>query len=159
MNAGALQREHLAALLAGDLDRAAKLREHLVKPEAREVAVEYLRAATAVCLEYRFGPGAGLGAGPVDHDELTAFMGELRAAGRGSEPPPDYLAVEAVVRALYGEPHLLEALSSEQRSQASFTALCHQLARYKWIGRHPETTIDRAKYLAMLWMGVTPSIE
>ncbi|KPC67382.1 hypothetical protein ADL26_20870, partial [Thermoactinomyces vulgaris] len=96
-----------------------------MKPEAREVAVEYLRAATAVALEYRFGPGAGMGAGPVDHDELTAFMSEVRAAALGTEPPPDFLAVEAIVRALYGEPHLLEPLSSEQRSQASFTALRH----------------------------------
>jgi hypothetical protein len=80
MNTGDLQREHLAALLKGDFEKAAELRAHLMKPEARELAVEYLRAAAAVVLEYRFGPGAGIEAGPVDYDELTAFMGEVRAA-------------------------------------------------------------------------------
>jgi hypothetical protein len=61
--------------------------------------------------------------------------------------------VEAIVRALYGEPHLLEPLGSEQRSQAGYTALRHQLSRHRWIAQHSAITIDRAKYLVMIWMG------
>jgi hypothetical protein len=89
MNPYDLQREHVVALLTGDLEAAARLRPRLGR-DGQTSATEFLRAATAVCLEYRFGPGAGLGAGPVDYDELAAFMAEVRLAGRASEPPPDY---------------------------------------------------------------------
>jgi hypothetical protein len=153
------QRENLAALLKGDIEKAAELRAHLVKPEARELAAEYLRAATAVALEYRFGPGAGMGAGPVDYDELTAFMGEVRTAALDAEPPPDFLAVEAIVRALYGEPHLLEPLGSEQRSQAGYTALRYQLARHRWIAQHPRDHHRPGQIPDDDLDGVAPSIE
>jgi hypothetical protein len=49
--------------------------------------------------------------------------------------------------------------SAPSSSQAGYTALRHQLARHRWIAQHPAITIDRAKYLVMIWMGVAPSIE
>ncbi|WP_030160440.1 hypothetical protein [Glycomyces sp. NRRL B-16210] len=141
-----LQHSHLAALITGDLAEAEKLRE-LFHESDRAYAVELLRAATAVCLEYRFGPGAGSGAGPVDHDELTEFMAEVRAEGNGVGPPPNYLDIEAVIRSLYGEGHLLAPLDEDRRSQALWHALRHQVSRYRWIKTHPDQTIDRAKQL------------
>lgn len=146
-----LQRKHLSALLTGDLDAASRLRARLGR-DGEASATEFLRAATAVSLEYRFGPGAGIGAGPVDYDELAAFMAELRFAGRTSEPPPDYLAVEAVVRSLYGEPHLIDPLEGRQRSRALYTALRHQTLRHPWLAANPEWVAERAKQTMMIWL-------
>jgi hypothetical protein len=146
-----LQREHLAALLTGDLEGAARIRPRLGR-DGETNAAEFLRAATAISLEYRFGPGAGLGAGPIDFDELAAFMAELRYAARTMEPPPDYLAVEAVVRSLYGEPHLIEPLELRQRSQALYTALQHQVRRHRWLATHAEWVAERAKQTWMIWL-------
>ena len=146
-----LQRKHLTALIQGDLDAAATLRPQFGVHD-RNGANELLRAATAVCLEYRFGPGAGLGGSPVDRDDLAAFMTEVREAGRGSVPVIDYLAIEAVVRSLYGEPHLFEPLDAQQRSQALYAALRHQVTRHQWIGANPDHTIERAKQLMTTWI-------
>lgn len=146
-----LQRDHLAALLTGDLEAAARLRPRLGR-DGEHTATEFLRAATAVSLEYRFGPGAGIGAGPIDFDELAAFMAEVRQAGRASEPPPDFLAVEAVVRSFYGEPHLIEPLELRQRSQALYTALQHQVHRHRWLATHAAWVVDRAKQTMLIWL-------
>lgn len=151
MNTYELQREHLTAVLTGDLEGAARLRARLGR-DGETAATEFLRAATAVCLEYRFGPGAGLGAGPIDYDELAAFMAELRHAGRTAEPPPDFLAVEAVVRSLYGEPHLIEPLERRQRSQAIFTALQYQVHRHSWIAANAVWVAERAKQTWSIWL-------
>jgi hypothetical protein len=146
-----LQLEHLVALLTGDLDAAARVRPRLGR-DGQSSATEFLRAATAVCLEYRFGPGAGLGAGPIDYDDLAAFMAEVRHAGRASEPPPDYLAVEAVIRSLYGEPHLIEPLERRQRSQALYTALQHQVRRHPWLAANAAWVAERAKQTWTIWL-------
>ncbi|MFC3492951.1 hypothetical protein [Glycomyces rhizosphaerae] len=151
MNTYELQREHLVALITGDLEGAARLRARLGR-DGEMPATEFMRAATAVCLEYRFGPGAGLGAGPIDYDELAAFMAELRRSGRTAEPPPDYLAVEAVVRSLYGETHLIEPLEKRQRSQAIFTALQHQVHRHPWIAANAAWVAERAKQTWSIWL-------
>lgn len=146
-----VQRDHLVALLTGDLDRAASLRP-LLDRDGRDSATEFMRAAAAVCLEYRFGPGAGIGAGPIDYEELAAFMAEVRQAGRAAEPPPDYLAVEAVVRSFYGEPHLVEPLERRQRTQALYTALQHQVRRHPWLAAHAEWVVERARQTNMIWL-------
>lgn len=91
----------MVALIRGDIAEAARLRQRF-GPGDGATAEELLRAAVAVGLESRFGPGAGLGAGPIDFDALDEFMRQVRAAGLGRGPAPDFLAVEAVVRGLYG---------------------------------------------------------
>jgi len=151
MNPEQLQRQHLQALAAADLERAARLRLAL-GVQGRSIALDYLRAAVAVCLEYRFGPGAGIGAGPVDYDDLRAFMTELREANHGIEPPPDYLGVEAVIRSLYGEPHLLEPLADRQRSQTLHLLLQHQIRRHPWLGINSDAVIERAKQVMTTWI-------
>jgi hypothetical protein len=146
-----LQRKHLAALIAGSPEEAAKVRQWFGPPD-RTTAGQYLRAAVAVCLEYRFGPGAGLGAGPVDHDALTAFMAETRGSGHGTEPPPDHLAIESAVRSLYGEPHLLEPLGEHQRASAHYAVLRKQVEAHPWLGDNPGRLIDRAKAIMTTWI-------
>jgi hypothetical protein len=146
------QRENLAALLKGDIEKAAELRAHLVKPEARELAAEYLRAATAVALEYRFGPGAGMGAGPVDYDELTAFMGEVR--------PPSMLSRRRT--SLRWKRSCAHSTGSRTCSNPSAPSSAVRRATRPCATSSPATggsrstlaiTIDRAKYLMMIWMG------
>jgi hypothetical protein len=146
-----LHHRHLSALITGDLDTAASLRVRF-GPRDHRTAVELLRAAVAVCLECRLGPGAGLGAGPVDHDALAVLMEEIRRAGAGAEPPPDYLAIEAAVRSLYGEPHLLEPLSDQQRGPALYALLSTQVGRYPWLRANPGHVVDRAKAVMTTWI-------
>jgi hypothetical protein len=144
-------RAHLVALIHGDLGAAGKHRLWF-GPHDHNTAVELLRAAAAVCLEPRFGPGAGLGAGPVDFDELPVFMAEVRRSGLGSEPPPDFLAVEAAVRSLYGEPHLLEPLTPQAKSAALFAIVQHQTRAHRWFATNADRLIDRAKALGTIWL-------
>ncbi|MQM28380.1 hypothetical protein [Glycomyces albidus] len=146
-----LHHRHLSALVTGDLDAAASLRGRF-SPGDHRTAVELLRAAVAVCLECRLGPGAGLGAGPVDHDALAALMDEIRRAGAGTEPPPDYLAIEAAVRSLYGEPHLLEPLSDQQRGPVLYALLSSQVARSPWLRANPDRVVERAKAVMTVWL-------
>lgn len=146
-----LHRNHLTALISGDHEKAANLRGHFSRSD-HDTAVQFLRAATAISLEYRFGPGAGLGAGPVDYDELAAFMAEARRMCEGTEPPPDFLAVEAVVRSLYGEPHLIEPLRRQQHSQALYLALTIQTRHHPWLAAHPDWVLDRAKQTSLIWL-------
>jgi hypothetical protein len=142
---------HITAIITGDLEAAAKLRAQF-RAQDHGFAAEYLRAATAVCLEYRFGPGAGIGAGPIDYDRLRAFTSELRRAGRNTAPPSDYLAVEAVTRALYGEPHLAEPLNEQRRSQAHYTVLEYELSHHPWLRRNPGHLAERAKARMTAWV-------
>jgi hypothetical protein len=146
-----LHHRHLTALITGDLEGAAKLRTRF-RAQDHEFAADILRAATAACLEYRFGPGAGLGAGPIDFDRLRAFMNELRDACRIAAPPPDYLAIESVVRALYGEPHLTEPLSEQRRSQALYSVLAYELGRHRWLRANSAHLVDRAKVRMTTWI-------
>jgi hypothetical protein len=142
---------HLAALIQGDPCAAAR-HPQWFGPHDHKTAIELLRATAAVCLEPRFGPGAGLGAGPVDYDELPVFMAEIRRAGLGAEPPPDFLAVEAVVRSLYGEPHLLEPLTPQAKSAALYTIVQHQARAHQWLTANTDTVIDRAKTVMTTWL-------
>lgn len=147
----ALQRNHMIALIRGDLAGAAGFRKRF-GPGEGETAEAFLRATVAVCLEPRFGPGAGLGAGPIDFDALAAFMRQIRAAGLDRSPAPDFLAVEAVVRALYGEPHLTEPLTSQAKSAAMYMVLRHQVRAHRWLGSHADTVVDRARAVVETWI-------
>jgi hypothetical protein len=151
MTPDALHRTHLTALVTGELDTAAKLRQQFHAKD-HGIAAEHLRAAVAVVLEYRFGPGAGLGAGPIDYGRLGAFMTELRQAGREIVPPPDHLAVEAVTRALYGEPHLAEPLSEQRRSRAHYSAMAYELGRHDWLRANPEHVVYYARKRMTTWI-------
>jgi hypothetical protein len=96
-------------------------------------------------------PGAGLGAGPVDHDEFTAFMTEMRRDGQVIEPPLDHLAIESAVRSLYGEPHLLEPLGDHQQTSAHYALLRKQIDAHPWLAANPGYVIDRAKAIMTAW--------
>ena len=146
-----LHRNHAKALIAEDLTLAASLRAEF-GPYGDRSALEHLRATVAVCLECRFGPGAGLGADRIDRDALAAFMVEIRQATRTVDPPVDFLAVEGLVRSFYGEPHLADPLSSAQRSAALYALLQHQVAAHPWIATHADTVVDRARQVMMTWI-------
>ncbi len=146
-----LHREHLTAVVGGALEAAARLRVGFAAKD-HGIDAEHLRAAVAVCLEYRFGPGAGLGAGPIDFERLGAFMTEVRNAAQGLEPPPDFLAVEAAVRSLYGEPHLMEPLSDQRRGQALYTVLEHEIRRHSWLQANPGHLVERARRRMAVWI-------
>ncbi|WP_205326714.1 hypothetical protein [Glycomyces sp. YM15] len=139
----------------GEVDTAAKLRQQFTARD-HGIAAEHLRAAVAVVLEYRFGPGAGLGAGPIDYGRLGDFMSELRQAGRGAVPPPDHLGVEAVARSLYGEPHLSEPLSEQRCNQAHYTALAHELRHHGWLRANPEHLVHYARKRMTTWILGSP---
>ncbi|MEU6860350.1 hypothetical protein AB0B28_15950 [Glycomyces sp. NPDC046736] len=149
------QREHLTYLITGDLTAAADLREQFAD-HSRTSAAEHVRAAAAVCLEFRFGPGAGRGAGAIDRDELAAFMSEIRQSNHDIKPSLDLLAVEAAVRSLYGEPHLVESpgidVFGDAFASAFYTALRHQVRAHPWLAANPGYVVDRARQLMMFWL-------
>jgi hypothetical protein len=145
-----LHREHLAALVTGDLETATNLRKRF-DPHGDQTARHLLRAAVAACLETRFGPGAGRGASPADHDTLTAYMAELRAAGQDGSTPPDYLDVEAAIRSLYGEQHLYDALSDTEASQALYALLADFTHRHPWLKTDTRYLYERSQQTVLYW--------
>lgn len=88
----------------------------------------------------------------IDDDELGRFMAELRAIGPGLCPPQNFLEVEAVIRGLYGEPHLIEEIGAKQQREALAFILRYLTESIPEIREGFETVIDRAQALQRHWL-------
>ncbi|WP_155830299.1 hypothetical protein [Glycomyces tenuis] len=106
-------------------------------------AVEYLHAVVSVGLRRRFGDRPG----PLAHAELGRFMAELRHAGPGFAPPRNLLEVEAVIRGLRGEEHLLDEIGPKQLREALAFALRYLTDTEAEIHDDFDTVVDEAQRL------------
>lgn len=136
-----LHRAVITAVAFGGREREAKLRRRFTGLDERG-AVDYLWATVAVCLSDRFG-GFDV---PIFPPELAAFMSELRAA-RSPGAPWNFLEVEAVVRGIFAEPHLLEEIGTRQQAEALRFILRYLTDTNPEIREDFDTVIDRAQEL------------
>jgi len=180
MRPEALQRALIQAVAFGDTADEQHLRRQL-RGIAHVGAADYLRATTLVCLAHRFGEPAPPGGAEADRvdppdrpafghlvhrglldrerpapaigdDELGRFMAELRAAGPLLRPPRNFLEVEAVIRGLYGEPHMLEEIGAKQQHEALAFLLRYLTDSIPEIRECFEAVIDQAQALQRFWI-------
>ncbi|WP_026928620.1 hypothetical protein [Glycomyces tenuis] len=95
---------------------------------------------------------AASGGAVLDHAELGRFMAELRAAGPALRPPHNFLEVEAVVRGLCGEPHMIEEIGPRQRREALAFVLRYLTDSVPEIREDFDTVIDRSQALQRHWL-------
>lgn len=176
MRPEALQRALIRAVAFGDTTNEQHLRQQL-QGTAHMGAADHLHAAVLVCLAHRFGEPAppnprstghanrnhtSLGSAAIDHaangdeafnrsiiddNELGRLMAELRATGPGLCTPQNFLEVEAMIRGLYGEPHLIEEIGAKQQREALAFILRYLTESIPEIHEGFETVIDRAQAL------------
>ena len=113
MNDAELIRAALTALAFRDRDRLARLRAKYRAHHPRS-ETEQLLHTTAICVRLHFeGRGGSSGTGKdgenrPDPDRLARFLAGARSAGPGYQAPDNFLDLEGVIRALTGEPGILE---------------------------------------------------
>ena len=118
MNDAELIRAALTALAFRDQDRLARLRAKY-RPHHPRSETEQLLHTTAICIRLHFNSndtndsssssGTGKdGEDRPDPDRLARFLAGARRAGPGYQAPDNFLDLEGVIRALAGEPGILE---------------------------------------------------
>ncbi len=88
----------------------------------------------------------------LDHAELGRFMAELRSAGPALCPPSNFLEVEAVVRGLCGEPHLIEEVGARRQREALAFVLRYLADALPEIREDFDAVVDRAQVLQRRWL-------
>ncbi|MCH7229647.1 hypothetical protein L0U85_02040 [Glycomyces sp. L485] len=146
-----LQRAHVKALAAGDLETAAELRKQFGK-YGDKGAFDYLRAVVAILIGGRFGAGAGIDAERIDHVELGRFMAELRHDTRSAEPPLNHLAVEGAIRSLYGEEYLLDQIGLRESRHGFYVVLRHMVRLQPQIQDNLDEVITEAQKIMRYWL-------
>ena len=76
----------------------------------------YVTALFATAVVERFGESPG-------HDDLRRFVEEMRHDYRSADPSIKPMAMEALLRAFYGEEHLLDEVSPEEQLRCEFLAI------------------------------------
>ena len=116
MNDAELIRAALTALAFRDRDRLTRLRAKYQAHHPRS-ETEQLLHTTAICVRLHFsgagetgaiGAIGGDGEDRPDPDRLARFLAGARSAGPGYQAPDNFLDLEGVIRALAGEPGILE---------------------------------------------------
>lgn len=96
----------------------------------------------------RIGPDRAV----LDHAELGRFMAELRACGPALRPPRNFLEVEAVIRGLRGEPHMIEEIGASQQREALAFVLRYLTDSVPEIREDFDAVIDRSQVLQRRWI-------
>lgn len=148
-----LHRAVLTATAFGDDARYAQLRRKFGPYDAGN-EFEHLEGAAAACLAHRLGEvdttgKAGAGSTAGGRAELARFIAELGAAGPeyrpAHGPPSNFLEVEAVIRGLRGERHLMAELGGD-RMRCVFRFLVRYLtATVPEIREDFDSVVDKAR--------------
>ncbi|WP_199037821.1 hypothetical protein [Glycomyces salinus] len=143
-----LHRFHITALARGEGERAAQFREQFDKSDATTARL-YLQAASIVALAHRFGDIERTG---LDWDGLDRLMAEIRSGYRHAEPPMDFFAVEAYIRAVYGEEHLMELLDGGQQTACANLLLTWQVRHEPEFKTNLDEAITKAQNIIATWL-------
>lgn len=153
-----LHRAVIRAVAFGDAEGEHRLRLRF-RGLDHDSAADYLHATAIVCLTYRLGatgPHGGINQlgepVPLDHAALGRFMAELRAAGPSFGPRRNFLEVEAVIRGVYGETHLLEEVGPGQRREAFRLVLRYLADSVPEIREDFDAVIDKAQAIQKRWL-------
>ncbi|GAA4919047.1 hypothetical protein LX16_4415 [Stackebrandtia albiflava] len=129
-----LFKDTVKALALGDADRAMELDERISSEDRGDYFI-YLSAVMAGAIEHHF-------ANDHSREAIARFAEELRYEFRNATPPVKPLVIEAVVRAFYGEDHLLDDVSNDDQILAAYPII--RSITYR--SEHMRSNLD--KYLA-----------
>ena len=98
-------------------------------------------------------------AGAIDHyfendhsrDTIVRFVNELRHEFRKADPPIKPLAIEALIRAVFGEDHLSDDVSSADQALACYPIIRSITHRSEHMQDNVDKYLDDAELLAREW--------
>lgn len=123
----------LKAQALGDADAADELNTGLSEDE-REHYYLLTLALFAGAIGHRLGE-------KPSHDTIVAFVNEVRHDFRNADPKVNPLVVEALIRAVFGEDHLLDGISAQDQYLAQLPVI------RKIVAQSPEMTNRIDEYL------------
>jgi len=145
MESNQLFRETVRAIALGDAERAKQLDAQI--PDAdRSSYFVFLSAVMAGAVDHHFQD---------DHsrDAIAKFVNELRYEYRKANPPIKPLAIETVLRAFFGEDHLLDEVTSEDQMLAAYPVIRSIAYRSEHMRDNLDKYLDDAEMLARQWVG------
>lgn len=115
MDRDELFREHSRAMALGQGARARELQAQ-VKDEDREDHYDFVTALFTIAIVHRLGEEPSI-------DAIKRFVDEMSSDYRKAVPPLDSSALEGLIRALYGEGHLLDDVSAEVQLEYQYLSI------------------------------------
>lgn len=98
---------------------------------------------------------AGVAGHVFEHDgsreTIRNFVDKMAYAYRNAKPPFKPLAMEALIRALLGEEHLLDEVSAEDQFDLELLAIRMVVDQYPAVGARLEDYLTDAETLAAQW--------
>ncbi|MGH8792944.1 MAG: hypothetical protein ACRDXX_09890 [Stackebrandtia sp.] len=110
-----LFRQVVKAMATGDRDRAIDLNKQVLDSDRRAYFI-FVSAVFAGAVEHRFKDDRS-------HEAVVRFVNEMRHDFRNAEPPIKPLAVEGLIRALFGEDHFLDDIDSEDQFLSQYAVI------------------------------------
>lgn len=136
-------RELLKAQAMGDVVAANRLNSGLSEDE-REHYYLLALALFAGLIGHHFGD-------EPTHDEIRGFVNETRHDYRDADPAVDGLVMEALIRAVFGEDHLLDNIAAEEQYLAQLPVIRKIAAQSEVVQQRLDDFLTDAQNLARQW--------
>lgn len=137
------QREFLKAQALRQTERANALDAQLTQDERDE----YYLLALAL---FAGAIGHRLGDEPTRED-IGAFIAEMRYDYRNANPKVNFLAVETMIRAVFGEDQLLDDLPAKDQYLAQLPVIVKVVMQSEHMQQHLDDYLSDAEALAAQW--------
>lgn len=141
------ERELLKAQALRDTKTADRINAELTDEE-REHYFLMTMALFAGALEVRLGE-------TPTRDQIDEFVNEMRYDYRNATPKMNFLAVEALIRALYGEEELADDIAAADQYRVQISTIVKIVAQSAPMQAQLETYLAEAETLAMQWGNAT----
>jgi len=138
-----LFRQIVGAMAVGEGRKASDLIDQV--PDEQEPDLHtYVTAFFSTAVIQRLGESP-------DQSALRAFVDEMRHDYRNAEPPLKPMALEALLRAFYGEEHLLNEVTPQEQLHCEFLAIRKIVHQSEDMSLRLETYLADAETLAKEW--------
>lgn len=138
-----LFRDVVRAVALGDSETASRLDDDIQDGDRGAYNI-YVTAMFCVAVGHRF-----------ENDEskeaITRFVDEMRYDYRNIDPPIRPLALEAVVRAVFGEEHLLDEVSGTEQLRHQILSIRKIVLQSDQMKERLEEYLKDAETLALQW--------
>lgn len=127
----------------GDGARARELHAQ-INDEDREAHYDYVTALFTIVIVHRLGEEPSV-------ETIRRFVDEMASDYRKADPPLDSSALEGLIRALYGEGHLLENVSAETQLQYQFLSIRKIVDQSPHLTENLDGLLKDATKLCAIW--------
>jgi hypothetical protein len=137
------ERELLKAQALRDTATADRLNEQLTDEERAHYFLMAM-ALFAGALEVRLGE-------TPSREQIDAFVNEMRYDYRNASPKMNFLVVEAMIRALYGEEDLIDEVPAAEQYRVQIPTIVKIVAQSEEMRSRLDDYIKDAEALAVQW--------